>query len=83
MTGDANIYEAAAIMKDKELSYIENSHATIILSEYEREVLAKDKRIEPKLWTIPLIREMKEREADFESSQDILFIGGYRHPPQC
>ena len=78
---DSDMALAASVMKKKELGFIKNADATIVLSEYERSFLNKIHSIAPKLWTIPLVRNEQVRRANFDSSSDILFIGGYKHPP--
>ena len=78
---DSDMALAASAMKKKELGFIKNADATIVLSEYERGFLNKIQSIAPKLWTIPLVRNEQVRRANFDSSSDILFIGGYKHPP--
>ena len=80
-TKDKDLAVAAKSMRVKELSYIEQSDATIILSSVEEEVLTDLGVNKDKLWLIPLIRPRSERIVEFESSQDMVFIGGYRHPP--
>jgi hypothetical protein len=78
---DSDMALAASVMKKKELGFIKNADATIVLSEYERSFLNKIDSIASKLWTIPLVRNEQVRRANFDASADILFIGGYKHPP--
>ena len=78
---DASIKIAAKKMRITELGFIEECDATIVLSEVERSLLSKQKSIKDKLWTIPLIRPDARRLVEFETSEDIVFIGGYKHPP--
>lgn len=73
--------QAAKDMKAKELSFMKKSDGTIVLSAYEREILAKYKALGSKLYTIPLIREAGTSGPAFSKRKDIVFIGGYRHPP--
>ncbi|MGB6231517.1 MAG: glycosyltransferase, partial [Litorimonas sp.] len=80
-TNDPELAEAAADMKDKELGYIDRSDATIVLSSVERELLSQDEERAEKLWTIPLIRAESHRLVEYDTTSDIAFIGGYRHPP--
>jgi len=78
---DNSIKIAAKEMREKELGFIEECDATIVLSEVERSLLSKQKSIKDKLWTIPLIRPDAHRLVEFETTEDIVFIGGYKHPP--
>lgn len=75
------IAAAAEKMRARELSYINSSDATIILSSIEYELLANLGVPEEKLWLIPLIRPRSERLVEYGSTKDMLFIGGYKHPP--
>jgi glycosyltransferase involved in cell wall biosynthesis len=78
---DADMKKQAQLMRKQELDYIQRTDSTIILSTVEREVLEKAGVPSAKLWTIPLIRDESERLVNFQGSQDIAFIGGFRHPP--
>jgi len=80
-TGDAEVAAAADVMRARELSYIEKADATIILSSVEEEVLRDLGVPEEKLWLVPLIRPHSERLVEYDTTEDMLFIGGYKHPP--
>jgi len=80
-TRDSSILEKAQEMKKQELGFIEKTDATIVLSTVEHHVLTQEGVPNSKLWTIPLIRAEAKRLVEFETTQDIAFIGGYRHPP--
>jgi len=72
---------AAKKMREKELRFMRETDATILLSEFEHQTLAKIKTIKDKLWTIPLVLPKAERIAKFSDTKDFVFIGGYNHPP--
>ena len=80
-TRDSSILAKAQDMKKQELGFIEKTDATIVLSTVEHHVLSQEGVPNSKLWTIPLIRAEAKRLVEFETTQDIAFIGGYRHPP--
>ncbi len=80
-TGDAEVAAAADVMRERELSYIEKADATIILSSVEEEVLLDLGVPAEKLWLVPLIRPHSERLVEYDTTEDMLFIGGYKHPP--
>jgi len=80
-TKDPELAKAAKAMRTRELSYIEQSDATIILSSVEEKVLTDLGVDNHKLWLIPLIRPRSVRLVEFKTSEDMVFIGGYRHPP--
>lgn len=71
----------AESIKKKELDFIGRSDATIVLSGVEKTLLSTLINQPEKLWTIPLIREKSRRLVEFETTRNIAFIGGYRHPP--
>ena len=74
--------KAALGMKTKELAYISKVDKVIVISEHERELLAKEHKVpSAKMQTIPLIRNEASRQGGYEKRQDIAFIGGYKHPP--
>ncbi|HHL43328.1 MAG TPA: glycosyltransferase, partial [Hellea balneolensis] len=81
LSGDDRAHQAAETMKAKELSFMRNSDATIVLSEYEYEYLQAYKDLSGKVFTIPLIREPGHPGPGYEARKDIVFIGGYMHPP--
>ena len=60
-------HEAADMMRLRELSYMQASDATIILSEHERDVLADIDGLHGKLYTIPLIRQEATRLARYDT----------------
>lgn len=81
LLGDPKVKKAAAVMKRKEISYMRDSDAVIVLSDVEYGLLRKHSAVSKKLWTIPLIRAATQRLVEFDKTGDIVFIGGYRHPP--
>jgi len=78
---DESIKLAAKEMREKEISFIQDCDATIVLSEIEHSLLSKQKSIKDKLWTIPLIRPEAQRLVEYETTKDVIFIGGYKHMP--
>lgn len=80
LNGDEDMYQAAALMKERELALIEQADCTITHSSAEREVLAEAVPGCPvALW--PLMFEHFGTKASFHERRDICFLGGYRHPP--
>jgi len=66
--------------KARELYCILGSDLTIVHSEYEKEVLARQTP-ESCVFVFPWILETKPAGADFLARRDIAFLGGYAHPP--
>lgn len=80
LTGDPAIAAEAAAVKASELALMRKSDVTILLSEFERDLVAKEA---PGVSTaiLPLIREIPGRKGGFEDRRDVVFIGGFNHPP--
>lgn len=80
LIGDPAIAAEAAALKASELGLMRKSDVTILLSEFERDLVAKDA---PGVSTaiLPLIREVPGRKGGFEDRRDVVFIGGFNHPP--
>jgi len=71
----------AADTRKAELAAIQASDATLVVSTYESDMLA---RLTPtaRVCVMPVRREMPAvSPADFGQRKGILFIGGFRHPP--
>jgi GT2 family glycosyltransferase/glycosyltransferase involved in cell wall biosynthesis len=66
--------------KATELSLINSVDLTIVHSTYEREILAE---LAPgaNVYVFPWILDTVGRVADFNQRNGLIFLGGYRHPP--
>lgn len=82
LTADPAIAAEAAALKASELGLMRKSDVTILLSEFERDLVAKEA---PGVSTaiLPLIREVPGRKGGFEDRRDVVFIGGFNHPPNA
>ncbi|HQT46000.1 MAG TPA: glycosyltransferase [Acidocella sp.] len=77
---DDDMRAAAALMKQRELSIINQVDCTITHSQLERDVLAVEAPDSPvALW--PLMFEHFGTAVPFSARRDVCFLGGYRHPP--
>lgn len=67
-------------IKREELSIIQRSDLTLVVSEEEKKIV---NALLPnaKVTTIPLPRHIPGRKQGFNQRKDIAFIGGYQHPP--
>ena len=73
--------EKATKTRDIELDVIKKSDATILRSDYEIEVI-KNIVPESKLFKIPVVRELPQpTRTSWDKLEDIVFIGGFGHPP--
>jgi putative sugar O-methyltransferase len=82
MSGDAALIAAATRTRASELASIRGSDVTIVLSTYERDLLARELP-EARVHVLPLLRDIPAAlEAPGpEGRRDILFVGTYQHPP--
>jgi GT2 family glycosyltransferase/SAM-dependent methyltransferase/glycosyltransferase involved in cell wall biosynthesis/predicted nucleic acid-binding Zn-ribbon protein len=72
--------QALARTKARELSLMVQADCTIVLSTHEKEVLAAELP-HANVYMCPYILDVAGCKAPFEERQDIMFIGGYGHPP--
>ena len=77
---DAAKHQAADVMKRLELSAICASHASIVVSTAELELLRTDLPT-AKLHVFPLIMDVQGTSQPFADRRDIVFVGGYQHAP--
>jgi GT2 family glycosyltransferase len=73
-------FEQARETREQEISVMRKADQTILVSEFEYKVV-RDCAPEVKATVIPLPREIPGRSAGFEGRSDVLFLGGYNHPP--
>jgi len=66
--------------KKLELSVMQQSDATIVLSNKEKEILI-DEISDANIHVIPLILDIPGRTNPFNKRKNIIFIGGFRHVP--
>jgi glycosyltransferase involved in cell wall biosynthesis len=68
--------------REREIGVMLKADETIVLSEIEKNLLDdEDSLKDSTITTIPLILDIPGRNNPFSKRKDILFIGGYGHPP--
>jgi len=72
--------KAANEMKQRELAAIRSSDASIVHSTVEFELLHPELP-DAKLHVFPLIMDVPGTNKTFSERRDIVFVGGYQHPP--
>ncbi|HMB43688.1 MAG TPA: glycosyltransferase [Luteimonas sp.] len=80
LSGDAAQLRAAQQVRRDELHLIAQCDCTWVVSTVEREqlqALLPDARVD----ILPTVHATEDVVADFESRQDLIFVGSYRHPP--
>lgn len=84
ISGDATKLAAAQQSKCTELKSIINSDATIVLSTFEHDMLAREAP-QAQVHVLPLVRDIPDAliAPGPEKRRDIIFIGTYQHPPNA
>lgn len=80
LTNDPARARAAMRTRRSELDVIARSDATFVVSEVERDLLAEalpDSRVE----VLSNLHRMGGEGLPFEQRRDLMFVGGFRHPP--
>ncbi len=79
-TDSPELLDQARVRRDQELALMRRSDRTIVLSEYERDLLRQeDAGI--RAVCIPTGRKTVSRVAGWRDRRDIAFVGGFRHTP--
>jgi GT2 family glycosyltransferase len=80
LSGDDEMQYAASVMKERELSLVNQVDCTISHSSAELDILAREAPGCPAvLW--PLMFEFFGTRRTFAERRDLCFLGGYRHAP--
>lgn len=81
-SGNGALASQAAASRRQELDLIEKSDATFVVSEFERELLS---RLLPDARVVLLsnIHDVYGRTMSHGGRRDLLFVGGYGHPPNA
>jgi O-antigen biosynthesis protein len=80
LLGSAGVLAAAQKTKADELSLCRRADATIVVSEVEKKILAElapSARVE----ILSNVHRMETERASFDERSGVLFVGGFRHPP--
>lgn len=80
--GSASLSRHAQTTRRQELDLIASTDATLVVSEFERSLLA---RLLPDAQVLLLsnIHEVYGRAAGYQGRRHLLFVGGYGHPPNA
>ncbi|MCH9697370.1 MAG: glycosyltransferase [Gammaproteobacteria bacterium] len=72
--------EAAQKTRGKELSVIEQADITLVVSSFEQEFLASEAE-HARVEILSNIHHVHGRRKPYRQRKDIMFVGGYQHPP--
>src|SRR5690606_30984512 len=80
LSGDAAALRAAARTRALELGLIAQADATLVVSEVERELLARDAPLAD-VRVLSNLHEVVAPGPGWSQRRGLLFVGGFRHPP--
>ncbi|NUS38164.1 MAG: glycosyltransferase [Lysobacter sp.] len=80
LTGDAARVRAAARTRERELAVIAQADVTLVVSAEERALLAQDAP-QARVELLSNLHEVAGPGLPFEARRDLVFVGGFRHPP--
>lgn len=80
LTGDAAAARGAAKTRTLELDVIARSDVTLVVSQAERELLARDAPHAP-VEVVSNLHRAAGHGLPFAQRHDLVFVGGFRHPP--
>lgn len=75
-----DVLAQAADMKTREFTVIRSADVTLVHSHFERDLLRHelpDARVE----VLPLFEQVADTQAPYVDREDLIFLGGYNHPP--
>jgi len=80
LLGNAGMARSALLTRTKELAVIAKSDVTLVVSDFEKQLLAQ---IAPRSEVVVVsnIHVPTDEPAPFSARAGILFVGGFRHPP--
>ena len=80
LAGDGVLARAAEATRTRELEMVRGSDATVVVSPEEAALLAREA---PGAWVEVLsnVHEVAGPGRPFELREDVVFVGGFRHPP--
>lgn len=80
--GNATLARQAQATRKQELRLIEAADTTFVVSEYERELLTTTLP-DARVMRLSNIHDVYGRAAAVDGRRDLLFVGGYGHPPNA
>lgn len=80
LAGDAGLRRAAERTRDRELALVRQADATLVVSPAEREMLSALLPGAP-VDVLSNLHEVADGGLPFEQRHDLVFVGGFRHPP--
>ena len=80
LDGSKSLHESAQATREQELGVIAGSDLTLVVSSVEQELLAKELPLAP-VEIVTIIHETRHPAQAFSERTGLIFVGGFRHPP--
>jgi GT2 family glycosyltransferase/predicted nucleic acid-binding Zn-ribbon protein len=80
LTADMRLARRAAHTREQELSVIADSDLTLVVSPFEQKLLARELP-EARVCVVSNVHQIAADRPDFEQRNGLVFVGGFRHPP--
>ena len=80
LEGSSTLAQAASKIHQQEIDCIQRSDVTWVVSEVERDILAREVP-RARVLVQSLIQDVLPRRNAFAQREGLLFVGGFRHPP--
>lgn len=80
LAGDAALLRAAMRTRERELAVVAQADVTLVVSAEERRLLAQDAP-DARVELLSNLHEIAGPGLPFAQRRDIVFVGGFRHPP--
>ncbi|TWI02750.1 GT2 family glycosyltransferase [Luteimonas cucumeris] len=80
LAGDAALLRDAEATRKRELDIIAQASTTLVVSELERQLLARDAP-SANVELLSNLHHLSGAGLPFEERHDLVFVGGFRHPP--
>lgn len=75
-----DLHKQAAVTREKELDLMRRCDVTLVVSPVEQSLLAGEVP-EAQVEVLSNVHEVFGRRAEFSARADLMFVGGYQHPP--
>nr|MBP6798187.1 glycosyltransferase [Luteimonas sp.] len=83
IAGDDALRRSAERTRDRELALMRQADATLVVSPVERDMLAALLPASARVEVLSNLHELAGSGAPFAQRRDLVFVGGFRHPPNA
>lgn len=83
IAGDDALHRSAGKTRDRELALMQRADTTLVVSPVERDMLAALLPASARVEVLSNLHEIAGNGAPFAQRRDLVFVGGFRHPPNA